>query len=291
MLSNAFFNGRILPFDTIHVSPLDRGFLFADSVYEVIPCYQRTAFGLARHIERLERSLEAVGISNPYTTTQWHSHIDALIAANPAQHQQLYLQVTRGVDCERNPVTNPDTRPTVIMFAQSLTPATREAIMQQQGVALVSCPDNRWSRCDIKANGLLPNILARQYAQEHGAQEAVMIRDGWVTEGSNSNVFLVHDGNIHTPPRNNLILGGVTRDQVLELAADQQIPVAESPCPASWLHTASEIWVTSSTRGLVPATTLDAQPIGNGQPGPVWRQLARAFADYLDTLLIPTAGR
>lgn len=291
VLPKAFCNGRIMAFDDIHVSPLDRGFLFADSVYEVIPCYQRTAFQLKPHIARLRRSLSAVGIESPYSDAEWTHHIAALIEANSAAHQQLYLQVTRGADTERNPLISAHTAPTVIMFAQPLTPATRAAITQQSGIALISYPDLRWSRCDIKANGLLPNILARQQAHEHGAQEALLIRDGWVTEGSNSNVFVVHDGNIHTPPLNHQILGGVTRDLVLELAGNLHIPVAESPCPESWLRTATEIWITSSTRGLVPAASLDGQPVGTAQPGPVWHQLAEAFADHLDALLAPSAQR
>ena len=270
MTSVAFLNGSFAPLDSVCISPLDRGFLFGDGVYEVIPCYRGKLFRLEQHLDRLERSLAAIRIENPYSKDAWMSLFSELLENNGGGDQLLYLQITRGVAPRDHAF--PQTQPTVFAMARPWkrdeNPASANAITDH---------DNRWHRCDIKSIALLGNVLLRQAAVEEGAVENVLIRDGHVTEGAASNVFVVLDGVIKTPPKGPLILNGVTREVVLELMQDIGMVGGEFPISEKDLKNAEEIWVTSSSMELKPVVELDGVRVGGGQPGPKWMELFAAF--------------
>ncbi|WP_024327156.1 D-amino acid aminotransferase [Thioalkalivibrio sp. AKL19] len=276
-MSIAYFNGDYLPLDQVRISPLDRGFLFGDSVYEVIPSYAGEFFLLPEHLERLARSLEAIRIPNPFAPAEWTALLTDLLVRNadPATPDLgVYLQVTRGV-APRDHAFPADARPTVLAMASPIRPLP-EAV-RVEGVAAVTAEDCRWERCDIKATTLLANVLNRQEAMERGAVEAVLLRDGKLTEGAASNVFVVLDGRVITPPLDASVLPGVTRWRVLELARELGYPVEERGVSADELARAGEIWLTSSTREILPVTRLDDHAVGAGLPGPVWQAVHAAY--------------
>lgn len=265
-----YLDGQFQPIETAKVSVLDRGFLFGDGVYEVIPVYGGHPFRLTEHLQRLENSLAAVRITNPHTRSEWQDLLTQLIVENEGEDQSLYLQVTRGV-APRDHHFPEQSTPTLFMMSHPLvgTPAT----ILQQGMAAVTEQDSRWLRCNIKSINLLANVLHRQHALDQQAKEAILLRDGVVTEGAASNVFTVLDGVVTTPPKGPQLLPGVTRDLVLELATQHNIPCQEVAISEQQLRTAEEIWVTSSTKEIVPITTLNQQPVGDGTPGPIALQL------------------
>lgn len=276
-----YLNGDFMPLDEARISPLDRGFLFADGVYEMIPAYGGVLFRLDEHLQRLQRSLDAVRISNPMTDRAWQDMFEELITRNGAGNIGIYLQITRGAATKRDHAfPEADTPATVFAMTSAIAAPPANSPDTTAGVAAISLDDTRWARCDIKSVSLLPNILLRQQAVDQGAQEAIMLRDGFVTEGAASNVFVVLDDIIVTPPKSHLILGGITRDLVLELCEQHGLPWAEREINETELGHASEIWVTSSTREVVPVVTLNRQPVGDGRPGPRWKALARYYVDF-----------
>lgn len=283
----AYLNGDYLPIEEARVSVLDRGFLFGDGVYEVIPAYGGRLFRLAQHLKRLQNSLDAILIPNPLTDADWERVLSELLARNaekahPTGDQSVYLQVTRGVAQKRDHQFPEKIVPTVYAVSNPL-PAV-DPTLAERGAAAVTLPDNRWLRCNIKAITLLPNVLFRQQAVEAGAAEAILVRDGRVIEGSASNVFLVREGRLHTPPIGQHLLPGITRDLILELAVANGVPCDEHDIPEDWLRDADEIWVTSSIREILPITRLDDKPVGTGQPGPVWRRMKAIFQEYKDAV-------
>jgi len=281
-MSEVYLNGVYLPLEEARVPVLDRGFLFADGVYEVIPVYHGRPFRLLEHMERLDTSLEAIRMDNPLPPSLWEEIFARLTAAAPEQDQTIYLQVTRGVDQTRNHLLPRGIAPTVLVMAW---PAKlRDPAIPEKGVAAIVLDDNRWHRCDIKSTALLANVLLRQQAEDAGAAEALLIRDGLVTEGSSTNVFAVQDGEILTPPRGDLLLRGVTRDLILELARGAGIPCAERHITRDELETADEIWISSSSREVQPVTLLDGRPVGDGLPGDAWRSMDALFQAYKDSL-------
>ncbi len=263
-------NGRNLPAEEACVPVLDRGFIFGDGVYEVIPVFGGHPFRLDEHLQRLENSLSEVRIPSPHTRGEWTTLIRNLIDANGGGDQSLYLQVTRG-PAARDHALPENPAPTVFAMSNPLRPPAPEVL--EQGIEAITLDDIRWSRCHIKAISLLPNILLRQTALDAGATEAILIRDGQATEGAASNLFAVLDGELRTPPKGPRLLPGITRDVILELAAANGIPHRETDIRAEDLPRASEIWVTSSTREILPVTTLDGKTVGNGRPGPVFRRM------------------
>jgi D-alanine transaminase len=266
-----YLNGQFLPIESAAIPVLDRGFLFGDGVYEVIPVYGRRPFRLQEHLQRLENSLAEVRITNPHHRSEWESLIEALIAHNPQQDQSLYLQLTRGVAPRDHYFPATDTPPTLFMMSNPLLGTPQEIL--QQGIAAITEEDSRWGRCNIKSINLLANVLHRQHAMDHDARESILIRDGLVTEGAASNVFIARQGEVLTPPKGPNLLPGVTRDLLLELAQQHQIPLCEAPITEDALQQADEIWITSSTKEIVPVTTLNHQPVGGGRPGPLSLQL------------------
>lgn len=272
-----YLNGRFMPLEQACVPVLDRGFLFGDGVYEVIPVYSRRPFRLAEHLKRLEASLAAIRLENPRSPPEWAALIEELIARNPWEDQSVYLHVTRGV-AKRDHAFPKIATPTVFMMSNPLT--APPAVQLETGVAAITAADNRWLRCDIKAISLLPNVLLRQLAVDANAAETVLLRDGFLTEGAASNVFVVRNGVLLAPPKNHLILPGVTYDVVLELAATGALPHEVREVSEYELRTAEEVMLTSSTKEVLPVTVLDGRPVGAGRPGPMFARLYRLYQDY-----------
>lgn len=270
----AYLNGNFLPLEDAHISVLDRGFIFGDGVYEVIPVYAGKLFRLQEHLQRLERSLAAIELSNPLSQAQWQDLLETLIEKNGNGDQSIYLQVTRGV-APRNHNFPAVIKHTVFMMSQPFKDP--EPLL---GVKAITRADNRWQRCDIKAISLLSNVLLRQQAVEVGAVESILIRDGYITEGAASNVFIVKQGVVITPPEGAFILTGVTRDLILEVLQHAQIPCQVENISETQLRQADEIWVTSSTREIVPIITLDDQPVGDGKRGAMWQTTWDLFQAY-----------
>ncbi len=272
-----YLNGRFLPIEEASIPVLDRGFIYGDGVYEVIPVYDREPFHLDRHLARLARSLASVRIANPYDVAAWESLIRTLIGHHDDAGQSIYLQVTRGV-AKRDHAFPKDTPPTVFMMSNPLV--TPSPALVASGVAAVTATDNRWFRCDVKSTSLLANVLLRQFAVDHGGAEAVLLRDGFLTEGSSSNIFVVRDGIVATPSRSHLMLTGVTLDVVADIAVDAGIPFEMRDVHESEVRSADELWLASSTREVLAITTLDGRPVGNGVPGPMFHRLYRLFQDH-----------
>lgn len=276
-----YLNGEYLPLAQARISPLDRGFLFADSVYEVLPVYAGRMFRFGDHFDRLARSLSEIKISSPHATEQWLTILQELIDRNGGGSMYLYLQVTRGGEFGRNHAFPENAPPTVFAMAAALPEFTAQ--IREQGIAAVTVEDFRWGRCDIKATALLPNVLMKQKAVEAGVQEAIIVRDGEVLEGSSTSVFLVVDDVLITPPNNLRILPGTTRNVVLELAQGL-LPIEVRRISVGELWRAQEVWISAATREVLPVTRIDNQPIGNGRPGPQWEQIAARFAELREKL-------
>lgn len=280
----SYYNGDFLPIEEVRVSPLDRGFLFADGVYEVIPVYQGQPFRLQEHLDRLNRSLAEIKIELPtaYNQTNIAQILTSLIAHNEGKDLSIYLQITRGAPKNRDHAfPSPECTPTVFAMCQSMNSALIDQADLTTGVAAITHEDYRWHRCNIKSIALLPNLLLRQEAIEQGAKEAILIREGWVTEGSASNVFIVQNGVISTPPKSSWLLGGVTRDLVIELLKNANLPITERPISATELTSADEIWLSSSTKAIVPVTTLDNKPVNEGAIGSIWAEAAKLYRSYI----------
>lgn len=278
----AYLNGAFLPLEEAHISVMDRGFLFGDGVYEVIPVYGGRLFRLAHHLKRLQNSLDAVRIRNPLTDAEWDAMLAELVARNTGGDQAVYLQVTRGVAPKRDHAFPADTRPTV--FAMSTPAAAPRDIAAEQGVRAVTLQDIRWQHCNIKAITLLPNVLLRQQAIEADTAEAILIKSGHAIEGAASNIFIVSNGLLITPPNGPALLPGITRDLIIELAAAYAIPYRETDIPEDDLFDAEEIWLTSSTREISPVVQLDDRVISGGKPGPLWRRMIELYQEYKEAV-------
>jgi D-alanine transaminase len=272
-----YLNGAFLKPAEAKVSAFDRGFVFGDGVYEVIPVFGGRLFRLPHHLSRLDDSLREIRLPNPLTPDQWLAIFTRLIDAGGGGDQSVYLQVTRGV-APRDHAFPPKTTPTVFAYAQPLKYPSPGQI--EHGVSAVTRSDIRWSRCDIKAIALLANALLRQEAIDQGAAEAILLRDGFVTEGAASNIFIVRNGELLTPPKGQFILPGITRDLVLELARANAIPCAERGIAEAELFAADEVWLTSSTKEVLPITRLDGRLVGSGKPGPLHARLLALYRDY-----------
>lgn len=275
-------NGKFLPPEEARIPALDRGFIFGDGVYEVIPAYSRIPFRLKQHLLRLQTSLGAIRLANPHSDAEWTRLIGELIAQNQGEDQYLYLHVTRG-PAKRDHVFPKQVHPTVFMMSTPLTIPPPELL--KTGVAAITAQDNRWLRCDIKAISLLPNVLLRQMAADAGAAEAILLRDGFLTEGAASNILVVKDNLLLAPPKNHLMLAGITYDVVLELAAANNIPHEVRVVSESEVHSAQELWMTSSTREVLAITTLDGKPVGDGKPGEHFWRMHGLYQRYKETVM------
>jgi len=278
-----YLNGTFMPLEKACVPVTDRGFLFGDGVYEVIPAYGGRLFRLPHHLQRLQNSLDAIRLENPLRNTEWEQVLNTLLAHNagaagPDNNQAVYLQVTRGSAAKRDHCFPADIHPTVYAASNPIPAPDPQVI--KQGLAAVTLEDIRWQRCDIKAITLLANVLLRQQAVDQQAEEAILIHAGLAIEGSASNLFLASNGVIVTPPKSQCLLPGITRDLVLELAGKHGLACKETDIPVQQLAEADEIWITSSTREIVPITRLDNRPVGDGTPGKVWQVISRHYRDY-----------
>lgn len=277
-----YLNGQYLPLCEAKVSVLDRGFIFGDGVYEVVPVYGRRLFRFDEHLARLSRSLAKLRIAEPLAAEQWLERCRTLVTAlaeqTGAADQLIYIQVTRGVAL-RDHVMPPDIEATVFMMASPMKPATPE--QRHHGVACVTARDFRWERGDIKSISLLGNVLARQMSADKGAVETVLFRDGWLTEASASNVWVVHEGALLGPPKSEHVLEGIRYDLLLELCEEAGIAYNLRPLPEADVLSADELLLSSATKELLPVTTLDGQPVGHGalrgKPGPVYARLYEAY--------------
>jgi D-alanine transaminase len=286
-----WLNGELTPLSQARVPVLDRGFIFGDGIYEVVPVYAlategaqstvRVPFRITQHLARLSRSLDKVGIAHPFDDQGWRQLIAQVLEANEAagviardEHASLYIQVTRGV-AKRAHAFPADTRPTVLVMANPMRlPSDAQ---RASGVACVTAEDRRWLNCDIKSTSLLGNVLMAQYAVEHGVFETIQLRDGRLTEASSSNVWVVKDGVLYAPPKSNLLLEGIRYGLVEELARESGIGFEAREIDEATLRAADEILVTSATKEVLPVTSLDGQPVGRGQPGPVYAALYAAY--------------
>lgn len=271
MTVNLYLNGEFLAPEKACISIMDRGFLFGDGVYEVIPAYGGHPFRLQAHLNRLENSLHAINMEPPLSHEQWKDVLDTLLAQLPGQDQHIYLQVTRGSYPKRLHSIPERVIPTVLAITNVLE--ERDPSIATEGVTAVTVNDVRWQHCDIKAITLLANILGQQQAEDQHADHAILVRDGKAMEAASSNLFVVKDDLIITPPNSPLLLPGITRDLVLELAKDAGIAYCEALIEVQELSTADEIWLTSSTREVMPVTRLNDSPVGNGEPGPIWERI------------------
>ena len=276
-----YLNGEYLPLNEAKVSVLDRGFIFGDGVYEVIPAYGAKPLRFEHHMQRLQDSLDAVRITNPLSNTQWQEILNKLIAEMGSQDQYIYLHITRGV-ASRDHRFPDGTKPTVFVMSSDLHPV--DAALLKTGIAAVTLDDIRWQYCNIKAISLLPNILLRQQAVDKEAMEAILIRDGNMTEGAASNVFIVSEGVIKTPPKGKTLLPGITRDLVVELAKSHNMAIEEISITEKEFLSADEIWLTSSTKEILPVTQINQQKVGNGKPGVVWQDMYQKYQDYKEIL-------
>lgn len=276
-MSIVYLNGEYLDADEARVPVLDRGFIFGDGIYEVVPTFGGRPLRLEHHLQRLENSLKAIRLDNPHSTSEWAELLSELLARNGDGDMSVYLQITRGV-AQRDHALPNGTKPTVFAMCNPLKGAPAEWL--EKGIAAVSLDDSRWLHCNIKATSLLPNVLLRQEALDSGAQEAILVRDGYVTEGAASNVFVIIGGLIVTPPADHRLLPGITRDLVLELARENGIPCTENTISVGELAAADEIWLTSSTREVLAVTKLDGKAVGKGEPGPLWRRIFDLYQDY-----------
>jgi D-alanine transaminase len=272
-----FLNGSFLPLEQAAVPVLDRGFIFGDGVYELIPVYSRAPFRMDEHLARLERSLAAVRIANPYAREKWRSMILELVARQPWEDQGVYLQVTRGV-AKRDHAFPAGVEPTVFAMSNPLVNPPAELV--EKGAAALSAPDNRWLRCDVKSISLIGNVLLRQLSAEAGAAETILFRDGILTEASASNVFVAKNGLVLSPPKSNLILPGITYDVVVEVAQQLGMPLEFRDIREAEVRAADEIWVTSSSKEILAIVELDGRPVGEGKPGPLFRRAWQGYQDF-----------
>jgi len=279
-----YLNGEYMPIAEARISVLDRGFIFGDGVYEVIPVYSRKAFRLAEHLRRLQHSLDGIKLANPHSESEWAGIIHELVARNDVRDQYLYLHITRGVAKRDHAFPNPPVKPTVFMMSNPLL--TAPAALLQSGIACITAPDNRWLRCDIKAIALLPNVLLRQMAVDAGAAETILIRPesmtggAFMTEGAASNIFVVKNGKLLAPPKDNLMLPGITYDVVLEIAAANGIPFEVRRIAVAEVFAADELLLTSSTKEVLAITQLDGKPVGAGKPGAMFARLYKLYQDF-----------
>ncbi len=273
-----YLNGDYLPLTEARVSPLDRAFLFGDAVYEVLPVYASRPFRLREHLERLNRSLAGIRMSAPLSHAEWAQLCQQLIVRNSAREAYLYIQVTRGAELGRNHAWPENLRPTLFAYATALEPLSPTVL--EQGVCAVTAADTRWSRRDIKSTALLANILLKKLSADAGAFETILLENGDLTEGSSTTVHVVKGGVIRTPPNGHHILPGTTRDVVTELAARLTLPCESGRITETALKDADEIWLAFATRGVLPVTSLDGAPVGTGKPGPLFKRMSTAFADY-----------
>lgn len=279
-MQTIYLNGNFVSQDEAKISVFDRGFLFGDSIYEVIPVFRNNFVGINQHLERLNQSLTAIKIEPPLKIEEWHLILRELLQLNTYKEDDLtiYLQVTRGAPLNRSHAIPTQVKPTVLAMCY---PTPKKPFNEvAKGFSAITETDKRRTDCFIKSTCLLPNVLSYQHALDQSACEAILIRDGYALEGTSSNLFIVKNNTVITPPLSPNILSGVTRDIILQLCDANNIPTQESPIKKEELYQADEVWVSGSTKEICPITSIDNQTIGQGQPGPMWQRLTRLYDQY-----------
>lgn len=272
-----YYNGKFMDYEEVKISPEDRGYLFADGVYEVVTSYQGKPFKLEEHINRLEKSAAALEISLPEKEELLEVG-RKLLQDNAYENGKLYLQVTRGTE-PRSHAYSDDLKPNILMIVKELINNPEEYF--ENGVKVITVPDERWAKCYIKSIGLLPNIMAKKQAKRAGAFEAVFVRDSFAMEGSSSNLFIVKDGEIITSPASNYILNGITRMVVIELALDLGFSIKEESISLFDFHNADEVFLTGTTTEVMPVVKIDDRVIKDGKPGEVSVEMLATYRGLL----------
>lgn len=277
-----YLNGAYLPIEQATVSVLDRGFLFGDGIYEVIPVFGTNPLRVDEHLQRLHNSLSRISLDNPLTNTAWKQTFAELLAKNPGNDRAIYLQITRGPHQVRDLKIQLEQRPTIFMMVLQVGAVKIGEL--EKGIETVTIDDFRWHACDIKSISLVANVMLREQAAQSGVVDAVLVRDGYITEGTASNFFMVRDGVLITPPTSQHLLPGITRDLVIELAQENGIECEIRPIAESELAAADEIWLTSSTREIAPVIRLNGRDVADAKAGPVWKKMINIYQQYKQVL-------
>ena len=277
-----FLNGEYLPVEQATISVLDRGFLFGDGIYEVIPVFGLKPLRADEHLQRLQNSLSRISMDNPFNNDEWKQIFDKLLAQNPGDDRAIYLQITRGAHPVRDLKIQTENCPTIFMMV--LQVGAIDVSQLEKGIETVTIDDFRWHACDIKSISLVANVMLREQATQSGVIDAILIREGYVTEGTASNFFMVKDNVLYTPPTSQHLLPGITRDLVLELARENGIKCEVRQIAEAELESADEIWLTSSTREIAPVIRLNGKDVANARAGLVWKKMIHIYQDYKQAL-------
>ncbi len=277
-----FLNGEYLPVEQATVSVLDRGFLFGDGIYEVIPVFGLKPLRVDEHLQRLQNSLSRISLDNPFDDEAWKQIFDQLLEKNPGEDRAIYMQITRGAHPVRDLKIQSENRPTIFMMV--LQVGAVDVAELEKGIRTVTMDDFRWHACDIKSISLVANVMLREQATQSGVVDAILVREGYVTEGTASNFFMVKDGVLYTPPTSQYLLPGITRDLVLELAKKNGISCEVRQIAESELESADEIWLTSSTREIAPIVNLNGKDVADAKAGPVWKKMINIYQQYKQVL-------
>ncbi|MCK5002106.1 MAG: D-amino acid aminotransferase [Gammaproteobacteria bacterium] len=277
-----FLNGEYLPVEQATVSVLDRGFLFGDGIYEVIPVFGLKPLRVDEHLQRLQNSLSRISLDNPFDDESWKQIFDCLLEKNPGEDRAIYLQITRGAHPVRDLKIQAENRPTIFMMV--LQVGVVDVTELEKGIKTVTIDDFRWHACDIKSISLVANVMLREQATQSGVVDAILVREGYVTEGTASNLFMVKNDVLITPPTSQHLLPGITRDLVLELAEENGIACEVRQIAEAELESADEIWLTSSTREIAPVVNLNGKDVADAKAGPMWKKMINIYQQYKQEL-------
>ena len=277
-----YLNGHFLPAEQATISVMDRGFLFGDGVYEVIPVFGNKLLRLEEHLHRLQNSLRRISLPNPHSNDEWSKIFSDLLAKNAGEDRAVYLQISRGVYEKRDLAIRPEYASTIFAMVLHVTPPDIEVV--SAGISVITVNDFRWGACDIKSTSLVANVMLRHQASEANVDDAILIRNGMVSEGTASNVFIVKDNVLITPPAGRELLPGITRDLVIEIANNNTILVEERGIREAELFDADEIWMTSSTREIAPVISLNGETVASGVAGPMWKRVMDLYQQYKQLL-------
>jgi len=276
-----YINGQYKPVEEATISVMDRGFLFGDGVYEVVPVFGNKLLRLDEHLQRLQNSLDRISLPNPHDKEQWCQIFSSLLEQNPGDDRAVYLQISRGAYPVRNLNIQGDPDqypPTIFAMVLHVTPPDIEVV--SAGISVITVEDFRWKACDIKSTSLLASVMLKQQAISAEVEDAILVKDGYITEGTASNIFLVKDNVLITPPTGEQLLPGITRDLVIEIAENNSILVEQREIEEAELYTADEIWMTSSTREIAPVINLNGKAVSAGVAGPMWKRVMDLYQQY-----------
>lgn len=277
-----YLNGSYVAIEDATVSVMDRGFLFGDGIYEVIPVFANKMLRLEEHLDRLQNSLDRISLTNPMSKAEWSNTFSQLLEKNDGEDRAIYLQISRGAYAKRDLSINTDYPPTIFAMVLQVTPPDLEVV--SAGISVITVDDFRWNACDIKSTSLVANVMLRQQATEAQVQDAILIKNCTVTEGTASNVFIVKNNVLITPPTGRQLLPGITRDLVVEIAENNAILVEQRAIKEAELYTADEIWMTSSTREIAPVISLNGEPVSSGVAGSMWKRMMDLYQQYKQQL-------